>query len=344
MNTVWQSLLFSLPYLLLFIPNVRWRIIDFLRPRSFPQSLVQPIGAAVYTVLLSFLIHTDNLAIAAPLAISYIAFLTSSLYLSYRTSVNTNQVIEQQREKIQSLEKQNSVLKNLNTFEKHIEQLIGKKADRFLREYGLLKQGAPAAITGKTVFQRITQPKVQLQELYLIVANVFQLFFCEPGDGIEYSIMEPKEGRLIFTAWSTRPSSLDWAEYVTGRAFQKGSGFAASSAWAFGKLIIIEDIAAELRKPREGRNYQLTSQRDPSAEGGSLISFPVFDNESKDSFPDGLICVINISSRRQMSFTERDRPFYQYLLDGVACRIILEQRLALLKDLVEQEASDARPS
>ena len=140
--------------------------------------------------------------------------------------------------------------------------------------------------------------------------------------------------QLQFTAYSKRPRSLDSSEYITGIAYTKGSGYTSSTAWEIGDIVVIEDIKKELEKPRQDRKYQTTDQHDPPTENGCIISFPIFDKELKDNFPDGLICVINIISKKPFIFLEKKKDYYNKLLESLSYRILLENRLALLKSLL----------
>lgn len=344
---VWMAC-FSLPYVCFFLFKWKYTIVDFLKPRRLHRNLGEGIGLVIYPILIDFFSSRGHSNISVSLIISYLLFIAVIIYISYSIEKRTEKEFESKQNEIDELSNglakikdENTILLKFNKLERYVEEAIKLKSERFLESYKEFKASGKE-ILGNDIFSTITRPDLQLNELYGIIQRFFEDIFCDDDEELEYSVMEPSGEQLQFTAFSKRPRSLEAPEYIAGTAYTKGSGYTSSTAWEIGDIVVIEDIKKELEKPRKDRKYQTTDQHDARTENGCIISFPIFDKELKDNFPDGLICVINIISKKPLIFLEEKKGYYIKLLESLSYRIILENRLALLKSLLpKKEASRA---
>lgn len=336
--------LFCAPYIAVIF--FRRQTVDFFATRKFHRLMISGIAVALYPLVIGILTASNNFSdYVIALIISYVAFIGTSSYIDFSVENKIEELLADKESKIKDLTvklgklgNDKELLLKFNKFEKYIEEVIGKKAERFLASYQKFKKGG-TEFTGHDIFNTITRPDIQLKELYAITKRIFEDLFCATDETLQYSIMELHGQQLQFTAHSTRPRSLDSEEYKSGKAFTKGSGYTASNAWESGDMIIIEDMAAELKKPRPKRLYQTNGAHDSAVEEGSLISYPIFDKDSQEDFEDGLICVLNITAKKSKTFVENEREYYKIILDKISHRIILEKRLELLKSLLKKGAT-----
>lgn len=325
-----------IPYGILLIPAVRKRVIEYFQKHSFVKGLLITLGAALYPIAIEFS-NNQKIQTIHPYAliVSYIIFLLSMVWLEHRVNENLTEKINTLKEHLERAASENIILTKLNRFERYVEQLVTEKAKRFLEALNSFKHKQP--LSSADVFQTITQPEKQLKELYAVLRFTFQHTFCS-NDLIEYSVLTLIDNKLQFNVWSSNnpPKTKGSSEYIKNGGLSEGSGFAAVRAWKTESIVIIEDINADIAKASPDRLYKVTEKHDHTQEKGSLIALPIFDKELKESGGDGLICVISLTSDRPGSFLNADRPLYQQLLKAFECRIILENRLRLLKGLTTE--------
>lgn len=98
--------------------------------------------------------------------------------------------------------------------------------------------------------------------------------------------------------------------------------------------VLVEDIQAELRKPKSNRRYVKFYTRE--GEHGSLLCVPVMSPVRH-----GVVeYVITISGNRKDCLQERHLPLYEWIITHYSMRVGLERSLMLIKEGVGSESAD----
>ena len=93
-------------------------------------------------------------------------------------------------------------------------------------------------------------------------------------------------------------------------------------------MIIISDIAKELKN---GRNKKYISGEIASRNEGSMICFPIFDDDLHT-----VPFVLNVKSSKKNHFTSAMRKRYKFILQRFSERIAMENRLQIIKNATKQ--------
>jgi len=342
----------SAPYLVFLFKRPRRAIFAWLGIRPFVRAIIFPVGTVLYGCVYEYVLANGPKVATVALIISYVVFVLCATYSDYTVTENLNRVIKEKEVLLDQELRKNEILRHINHVEKHVQQVIDLKSKRYLAIVQQLRDGQKVALNTEAVIASAARPDIQLGAIYRMIKDVVEAVFCERGDEIEYSIMQPEDDHLVFVAYSKKPRTMESTEYKTGRAFRKGSSYAAACAWGHEQMIIVPEISEELKKPKESRMYEITDQHDHATEKGSVISYPIFDKDLTHVFPDGLVSVVNVTWRRKdplsanqgsqadkkCGFTCEARELYEYLFNSFACRIVLETRIELVKKMLSRRA------
>ena len=170
------------------------------------------------------------------------------------------------------------------------------------------------------IFQEITKPKKQFERL---IVGLYQIFKSICNSDVKIVIFEYKKVSrrtllFYFIRWPedhplSKPEEL----------LQENS--CVISSIKRGDLIVIEDIEKELRKPKNRRNFVLTSS---GRNQGSILCFPIKDTYLRQI---NTVLVISIYSENPYSFQNSKKEGYKEILQRFADRILIEYYLYLIR-------------
>lgn len=191
------------------------------------------------------------------------------------------------------------------------DKLVQSKSTRFI-EFATSSQYR--ASNKETIFSTITRPDQQL----LVLAKVLQKYLVEQYKtdfkvriiGIEndkptqWLAAEPEQPE-------TQPNQLSESDSTISHCLKKK------------KLVIIESISDELKKPK--RHYMATHEDDKD-DSGSLICIPCPCQVKKT-----ITSIVVIWCKKDSFFTIRERDRIQSIAEQIRVRVQLEQCLAILR-------------
>lgn len=207
-----------------------------------------------------------------------------------------------------------------------LDHVVGKKLHRFREAEGEFCCKERRNLNGKTVFKKITQPQIQIEEIvagvYLYFRGVSDLRGLDTGrNRIKVALAEMgKEHITKFNCYFPKDGGGPQSKIENLR--KHTSGF--SSAKRAGKLIIVDDIASEEQRPDTERHFETTHQSRSGAEG-SMICYPI--KRSDDDIP----YVLSVVATKRGFFIEKGREKYELVMRAFAQRIVMEHCLLTLK-------------
>jgi len=171
----------------------------------------------------------------------------------------------------------------------------------------------------KDIFREITKPKKQFERL---MSGLYQLFKSICNNDVRIVIFlykyQNKPSLSYFISWPEENPLSNPEELLTDNS-------CVISSIKRKKLVIVEDIEKELKKPLSKRRFVLTSS---GRNKGSILCFPI-----NDSFLQQIktILVISIYCSSPFSFYNSKKDGYKEILRRFADRILIEYYLWLIQ-------------
>lgn len=196
-----------------------------------------------------------------------------------------------------------------------LDRVVGCKEQRFSNHANRVAQ-----LTKDTAFCTITQPDSQIAEL---VRGICEFFNAERGDDsttlIKVILAELRNGQVTkipvhYPEDEPVRASLD-------KLNDTRSGILTACKTC--EVVVIESIAAELKKPRWERRFANAGNDGDNV--GSLICYPV-------TYGSDVPFVISIHCERDGHFKDSKKKVYEHTLERFALRIRLEYSLLLMKE------------
>ena len=214
-------------------------------------------------------------------------------------------------------------LKELNFLFNIIDHVVGKKSERFADALEEIqnKRNKPQA---NEIFNKITQPKIQIDEL---VSGIWQFFegskeTIDKDTKIRVALAEMGiihiEQFLCFYPSNEGPRSSEQSLKNDESCFSK--------AKKRRKMIIVNDIRAEAKKEKGKKCFIVTSAEFEN-EDGSLICYPVVIRKTKE-----VPYVISICASKKNFFKKNEKERYELILSRFSQRIALEYCLKTIKN------------
>lgn len=198
-----------------------------------------------------------------------------------------------------------------------LDQIVGYKNNRFTKQtmnaVGLTKEDA---------FCQITQPATQIEEIVRSICGFFNATQTEKKKSlIRVTLAEIQDGKIASIPLAF-PSDEAPKASVAGLNNPKS---AISIAVKTQDMVLIEDIAKELQKPKTKRRYVDTGNDEDNS--GSIICYPVY-HAGNIAYP----YVISVHSNEPRYFRNEFKQLYEHSLQRFALRLSVEHSLFILKE------------
>jgi hypothetical protein len=284
------------------------------------QPLLPPIGTLFFSYWLS---HTKETFLPAAFFL-VLPFFSFYYFYWFFLSVGEDLLGAD----IETFRVQINKMSQIVALEEYMQKLIKSKATRFLEFYTKLISTPPTAAVSLNphVFDTITQPKQQISTLVILIQEYFKKHIVPDPYQCNVTVMAPEGDKLKFVYFHEPPRSKDLDIFEYGKT-------AAGKSWSTGNMIIIPDKSKEFELEASRRIYEVGG-RDFRDDKGSLICFPVFDYDLSPDRRKALIYVVNITSTMPGNFLFEDEPHYRRIMNSLAERIRLENRLLKIKELI----------
>jgi len=209
-----------------------------------------------------------------------------------------------------------------------LDNVVGAKEQRFSKFLNTYRTQTNST-TSLTIFNSITQPNLQLNELILGIYKTIDLLLRTQVTGkyilkVNLATIKPSQevNAILFHYPSNHPvrSSLEALNAPNS---------AIKTSIRTRKIVVLESI--QIESARAKPKFVVTDQS-RADEDGSLICFPVF-YESMSA----VVFVISIHIDRAGTFSPKFASSYDELLKPFALRMKLEYALLALKELTKDE-------
>jgi hypothetical protein len=198
-----------------------------------------------------------------------------------------------------------------------IDQVVSGKKTRFLEATrSALREGW----NKETIFTYITRPD---QQLALLIQAIHGIFTYLNGNTIDFRI-----GLMAIE----NDTPKDWTYFVPDEYPPKTSAVTLTApnstimrALQAQKLIVIEDVQAELKRNKEKRRF-IKGSSDSLSEG-SMLAFPIYCPNTRKA-----IYVLSVLGKKKNCFESKKAELYSWILENFLARILIEHHLMLLKN------------
>lgn len=201
-----------------------------------------------------------------------------------------------------------------------LEEVVGSKSSRFqdaAQKY--LKKGSEKPAPGD-IFREITQPDQQIALLNRGLYAFFEAINRKQSTEISTALVMIGDDGLPTKWFHYWPIS---SPPLASIADLKQEDSTVRVAVRTKRIVIVEDIKAESKKPKSKRQYRPTGAED---EEGSLICYPIIDGASGK-----IPYVVAVLADRKKHFVKRKKRLYRWILSHFEVRIRLEHSLSLLR-------------
>jgi hypothetical protein len=199
-----------------------------------------------------------------------------------------------------------------------IDRVVGCKAKRFEDCAATTGGQLPVA----TAFCLITQPGTQIGELVRGICEFFNAVGPANEDRLIRVILAEMENGKI----KEIPFQFPEDERVrTPMPVLNDSRSTLQTALRTGEIVVIQSIAAEMKKKRGEQRY--ASAGNEADDNGSLICFPIIYTKTGE-----IPFIVSIHCDEDGYFKDAKKGVYQHTLERFSLRIQLEYSLMLLKE------------
>jgi len=203
-----------------------------------------------------------------------------------------------------------------------IDNVVGLKSNRFAEALEkIADEDCPTQASA--IFTEITQPSKQIAELVSSVYGFWTLLANNLDVSFRVALAEMGEKHIEkFVCFNPldKPSRGDISDYQHDEC-----GF--SRAKARNELIIVPNIAKNLKKnARRKRNY-VKIKKGGSENTGSMVVYPIHHHGKNE-----VVYCLSVFCTKANYFDEDKRSSYNMIFEKYAKRIVLEHSLILLKD------------
>lgn len=212
-------------------------------------------------------------------------------------------------------QKKVSVEESLATLFKVIDNVVGKKSERFAGFASNYTKESPQ----KDVFSEITQPDLQIEKLAEAVALFFES--TKGSQSLSFRVALAEMGNKYIHKFIC---FYPYDKPITGKlvAYQKDNcGF--TKAKKLKKMVLVADISKESQKTKN-RSFVSTPGR---SNIGSMIVYPVFHRGNKE-----VVYCLSVLCSEPNYFSSDKREFFEDIMSKFATRIELEYSLKLIKE------------
>jgi hypothetical protein len=197
--------------------------------------------------------------------------------------------------------------------------VVGSKSRRFHESLSSL----PSTFGPAETFLAITRPDLQIKQLVQAIHGYFTIRVNPNNERVKISLMKwnDQKGHLEYVEWYPdvdHPRSKE--EHFTD------ASTVAGLAYFNEQLVILENVWSDARYKRL-----------EDTEAGSMFAYPVVDDRR-----DKPVFIANVFSTRIGRFTVADAPAIRITMDVFAERLILENRLAEIKEKAISNANANR--
>ncbi|ERJ17732.1 hypothetical protein SSPSH_003500 [Salinisphaera shabanensis E1L3A] len=205
-----------------------------------------------------------------------------------------------------------------------LETIVGSKSKRFGEYVSTSYKKPRSEFSAEATFRNITQPDQQIALLNIGIQTFFDAI-DRHDTNIATAIVSVSENGAPESWFHFHPDSKP--PLATPEELAKPDS-TVMHAIKRRRMVIIEDIAAEAKKPDRSRRYRKVENED---EEGSLICYPIIDGSSNK-----VPYVVSIKADRKKYFRKHHSEFYSWVLETFEVRIRLEHSLLLLRSLADE--------
>ena len=201
-----------------------------------------------------------------------------------------------------------------------IDNVVGVKSNRFAEATKKFQQNARGG-NGSVIFQEITQPDLQIQELVHAVYYFWGMLNHDRD--INFRVALARMGRKYIEEFvcfdpQDKPIRGEIRDYQVDEC-----GF--SRAKKYKKIIIIPNIAKNLKKNAKHKKYYVVVEG--SDKNGSMIVYPIHHHGLND-----IVYCLSVYCNRANYFVDDNHESYKNIFEKFSKRIILEHSLKMLKE------------
>jgi hypothetical protein len=201
----------------------------------------------------------------------------------------------------------------------YVRMVVGSKSRRFFESFSTL----PRAWGPAETFLAITRPDLQIKQLVQAIHGYFAIRTNPNEERLTVSLMR----------WNNQKNHLEYVEWFPDAAHPRSSEehfkdatTIAGLAYFNRQIIISADVLQDSRYKRLD-----------DVDGGSMFAYPVIDDrEEKPVF------IANVVSTKRGRFNEKDEPTIKIAMEVFAERLVLENRLAGIKEKAIANATRRR--
>jgi hypothetical protein len=208
-----------------------------------------------------------------------------------------------------------------------LDHIVGIKNIRFGTH-----ASAASELTKESVFCRITEPSKQIWEIVRSICEFFNATQTEKRRSLIRVTLAVIQDKKIVSLPAFFPSDHPIKASVSILNHPKSTFLIAARTR---KMVIIENIQKELKKPKVTRRFVDTENEEDNK--GYMICYPVYYYNGSENIP----YVISIHSDEPDYFKNEFKDLYEHSLHRFALRLSVEHSLLILREnLCDQQISD----